>query len=214
MNVNSIDPLSLPSLPLKNRRSLPNCPAVYFVLAGERILYIGRAINLAQRWAAHHRWNQLLQFDTLVKIAWIECSEVQLLDEIEAALIEQFNPELNGKPNLYGKEGLAVIRIFMPSELREDFKTVCALEKSTMNKVVVELIEGYREQNKALLKDSKLPNSLKELIRQCYFDLMNSGKLSPQRLKELSFGQKASPKERQIIGQVLGLDKLPEDGDS
>lgn len=120
MNVNSIDPLSLPSLPLKNRRSLPNCPAVYFVLAGERILYIGRAINLAQRWAAHHRWNQLLQFDTLVKIAWIECSEVQLLNEIEAALIEQFNPELNGKPNLSGKDRISVD----VSDLRQEIE-VC-----------------------------------------------------------------------------------------
>jgi hypothetical protein len=113
------------------------------------------------------------------------------------------------------KEGLVAIRIFMPSELRDDFKTVCTLQKATMNKVVVELVESYVEQNRALLpEEKKAPSNLKELVRQRYFDLMNSGKLSPQRLKELSFGQKASPKERQIIAQVLGLDKLPEDGDS
>ncbi len=53
--------------------------------------------------------------------------------------------------------------------------------------------------------------SLKELIRQRYFDLMNSGKLGHQRLKELSFGQTPTAKERSIIKQVLELEELPED---
>ncbi len=108
------------------------------------------------------------------------------------------------------KEGLVAIRIFMPSELRDDFKTVCTLQKATMNKVVVELVENYVEQNRALLpKDKEAPSSFKELVRQRYFDLMNSGKVGHQRLKELSFGQAPTAKERQIIGEVLGLADLP-----
>lgn len=55
------------------------------------------------------------------------------------------------------------------------------------------------------------PSNLKELIRQRYFDLMNSGKLGHARLKELSFGQKPSAKEKQLIAEVLGLDELPEE---
>lgn len=110
------------------------------------------------------------------------------------------------------KEGLVAIRIFMPSELRDDFKTVCTLQKATMNKVVVELVENYVEQNRALLpEDKKIPGSLKELVRQNYFDLMNSGKLGHQRLKELSFGQAPTAKERQVIKQVLEVDSLPEE---
>lgn len=110
-------------------------------------------------------------------------------------------------------ENLVAIRVFMPCGLREDFKTVCALKKSTMNKVVVDLVESYVEQNKALLPDqeNKLPSSLKELIRQRYFDLMNSGKLGHARLRELSFGQKPSAKERQLIAEVLGLEELPDE---
>lgn len=109
-------------------------------------------------------------------------------------------------------ENLVAIRVFMPSELRDDFKTVCALKKSTMNRVVVDLVESYVEQNKALLPEqSNIPASLKELVRQRYFDLMNSGKLGHQRLKELSFGQKPTAKEKQLIAEVLGLDELPED---
>src|SRR4028119_1368102 len=107
------------------------------------------------------------------------------------------------------EKGLAAVRIFMLPELRDDFKTVCALKKSTMNKVVVELIETYVEQNRALLpsQENKLPSSFKELIRQRYFDLMNSGQLGHQRLKELSFGQKPSSKELKIISQVLAIDE-------
>lgn len=114
---------------------------------------------------------------------------------------------------LMPKEGLTAIRIFMPEELRDDFKTICTAKKMTMNKAVVDWVERYVEQNKALLMDKSaiLPTSLKELIRQRYFDLMNSGKLGHQRLKELSFGQKPSARERQLIGEILGLDELPED---
>jgi hypothetical protein len=106
------------------------------------------------------------------------------------------------------KEGLVAIRVFMPTELRETFKTLCALKKSTMNGVIVDLVEDYVEQNKALLPDEgKQPESLKQLVRERYFDLMNSGKLGHQRLKELSFGQKPSQKELQAISQALDIDE-------
>ena len=65
MNPPTVDPFTLPSLPLANRSELPNCPAIYFVLNGDAVLYIGRANNLYQRWAAHHRWNQLKIVTTL-----------------------------------------------------------------------------------------------------------------------------------------------------
>lgn len=96
MNTITVNPLTLPSLPLLDRRNLPDCPAVYFVLNGERILYIGKSVNLAQRWAAHHHWSLLSKLDADVRIAWLECSEVELLAEIESALIKQLKPELNG----------------------------------------------------------------------------------------------------------------------
>ncbi|WP_414586453.1 hypothetical protein [Scytonema sp. PCC 10023] len=64
MNPNTIDPQQVPSLPLKKRSrtattvrrsraaprgrsQLPSCPAIYFVLAEERILYIGQTVNLS-----------------------------------------------------------------------------------------------------------------------------------------------------------------------
>lgn len=114
------------------------------------------------------------------------------------------------------KEDLVAIRVFMPSELRDTFKVLCTLKRSTMNQAIVDFVEEYVEQNKALLpkeKDSKaeVPENLKELIRRNYFDLMNSGQLKHNRLKELSFGQPATAQERKIISEVLQmpLENLP-----
>jgi len=50
MTVEAVNPLTLPSLSLQERRSLPECAAVYFVLnSNDEILYIGGTVNLAQR---------------------------------------------------------------------------------------------------------------------------------------------------------------------
>jgi len=96
MHIAEVDPLTLPSLPLGERSHLPDCPAIYFVMQGEHVLYIGKTINLVQRWVDHHKWNQLITLGTPVKIAWLECSDKNLLTQIETALIRQFAPELNG----------------------------------------------------------------------------------------------------------------------
>lgn len=114
------------------------------------------------------------------------------------------------------KQDQVAIRVFMPPELRDTFKAVCTLKRSTMNDVTVSLIEGYIEQNKALLPKEEdglasLPESLKQLIRDKYFYLMNSGKIPQLRLKQLGFTETASKQERKIISDVLGipLENLP-----
>jgi hypothetical protein len=142
MNASTIDPLTLPSLPLGERSHLPKHPAVYFVLDGERILYIGQTVNLAQRWAPHHRWNELKALKSSVKIAWLECSEVKLLSEIETALINHFAPPMNGKVS-----GEVAVRIFMPESLRNHFKAVCAKQGRNMSEVVTEFVKEYVAQH-------------------------------------------------------------------
>ena len=139
MNVAEINPLKLPSLPLADRRSLPNCPAIYFVLEGTRVLYIGRAENLQQRWAAHHRYN-LLKTITNVHIAWLECTEPRLLPKIESALIEEFRPSLNG---VAVAGDYISLRIFMPELLRNEFKAVCARQGRNMSEVVTDFVKKY-----------------------------------------------------------------------
>lgn len=86
---------SLPSVALCNRAILPPVSAIYFCLdADENLLYIGKAANLASRWQQHHRQNQLGAIAD-VKIAYLTIDAPDLLPEIEAKLIKQFNPSLN-----------------------------------------------------------------------------------------------------------------------
>ena len=98
-----INPLTLPSLPLTERRKLPKLPAVYFALAtsGE-VLYIGRSKNLAARWALHHRYVELETIGN-IRIAWLHCSDESLLHKIEDALIKDFLPALNHTQIKYRK---------------------------------------------------------------------------------------------------------------
>jgi hypothetical protein len=97
MDVTNINFLTLPSLSVKQRNSLPECSAIYFVMNGEDILYIGATINLLQRWNSHHRWEQFSKIQG-IKIVWLQCNETDLIFEIEKALITYFQPSFNRTP--------------------------------------------------------------------------------------------------------------------
>ncbi|NER31125.1 MAG: hypothetical protein F6J89_26770 [Symploca sp. SIO1C4] len=109
------------------------------------------------------------------------------------------------------KKQLVGIRVLMPVEVREDFKTLCAIKKTTMNRAVVDFIVSFIEENEALLLPVKedQQGTFEELIRQNYFQLVNNG-IDHQRLNELAFGEKPLAKEREKIKKILGLDELPE----
>ncbi len=91
----TINPLTLPSLALADRKRLPNCVAVYFVLDGESVVYVGRSVSLVRRWHNHHLLTRLQSRGAEIRLAWLECSEPALLPGIEAALIEWFDPKFN-----------------------------------------------------------------------------------------------------------------------
>ncbi len=147
MNTSIIDPLQLPSLSLLERRSLPNCPAIYFALLGKRVLYIGRSVNLAQRWLSHHRWNQLTRMYPTARIAWIECSDSELLPQIEAALIEQFNPELNREPiEAVSSKTLSVI---VSEEIQKKLERLAKSKLWSVSQTARVLIERGLEQAEA-----------------------------------------------------------------
>lgn len=95
INPEAIDFSVLPSVPLDQRSKLPPVPGIYFVIDSLRqIQYIGRSVNLRNRWGVHHRINQLERIGG-VRIVWLEVSEPSLLPSIEAALIDWFTPSLN-----------------------------------------------------------------------------------------------------------------------
>ncbi|NER31565.1 MAG: hypothetical protein F6J89_29095 [Symploca sp. SIO1C4] len=99
------------------------------------------------------------------------------------------------------------IHINLSDDLRKEFKSVCAQLDTTMTEVVCELIKQWIEENKATATETI--DSIKELIRQNYFQLINGG-INQERLQELAFGEKPLAKEREKIKKILGLDELPE----
>lgn len=94
MNTN-INPYSLPYVDFGNLNSLPETSAIYFVLADEVVLYVGKAVNLKLRWRNHHRRAQLKKYQK-VKISWFEYIHLDSLVELENLLIRELKPKLNG----------------------------------------------------------------------------------------------------------------------
>ncbi len=105
----TIAPAALPSLPLDERAALPDTPAIYFVLAGDTVLYIGQSVNVRQRWVAHHRLAQLNEHGGC-RIAWMTVDAAGLLGELERACIAHFEPVLNGT----GFPGRAQMTVVFP----------------------------------------------------------------------------------------------------
>lgn len=89
----------LPSVYLLDKDSLPNCAAIYFVCDyKDQIIYIGRTVNLLERWKAHHRFKQLKRFNRKnpLTINWLTCSsDINTLSSLENELIKLYKPPLN-----------------------------------------------------------------------------------------------------------------------
>jgi excinuclease UvrABC nuclease subunit len=99
INPSSLDLATLPSLLLSERAKLPETPGVCFAINSlGQIQYIGRSINIRNRWLSHHRKPDLKIIDN-IRIAWIEIEELTLLGKIEQELIDYFVPRLNGLRN-------------------------------------------------------------------------------------------------------------------
>jgi excinuclease UvrABC nuclease subunit len=77
MLLNNINLSELQSVYLLEKYKLPNCAAIYFVSDSKgQVLYIGRTVNLVDRWRDHHRFNQLkrLNLKNRISISWLSCS--------------------------------------------------------------------------------------------------------------------------------------------
>ena len=92
-----LDPLQLTSVPLAERKQLPDCAAIYFAIdSNNRVLYVGKAKKLAARWRNHHRIHKLEEIDKKfpVRLAWQAWNEEDLC-EAERSSIKRFQPLLN-----------------------------------------------------------------------------------------------------------------------
>lgn len=106
----NIDLSTLPSVAFTSKKTLPQCCGIYFVLNEDEILYIGKTVNLLQRWKSHHKLEMIKEFENSdnFRIAWLEIENQNILEETEIALITHFKPKLNKHTNTSKSE---VVRI-------------------------------------------------------------------------------------------------------
>ena len=97
-DVELIDPWALPSVELDSLDSMPGCAAIYFVIDGPDLIYIGKSVCLAARWKSHHRLKQLQSDFPSAKVYWLELSRDHPLKSIERDLISRLSPKLNRSP--------------------------------------------------------------------------------------------------------------------
>ena len=143
----TITPSALPSLPLNERRDLPDTAAIYFVLTGTAVLYIGQSVSLWQRWLAHHRLSQLNEYGCC-RIAWMQVDDVSLLDGIERACIAHFNPLLNDQDTADGravKEGEEWVNVRISAEMKVRIETWGADIGRSMSYILRRLAEEALE---------------------------------------------------------------------
>lgn len=97
----TISPLLMPHVSLKNLKALPQEPGVYYAIKGAKILYIGKARNLRQRWCAtgqreHHQLYQLKAIGG-VRLHYRVRRSDTAAKRREAHDIKRFKPPMNDR---------------------------------------------------------------------------------------------------------------------
>ena len=95
INPSELNLSTLPWLPLEAKSAFPRKPAIYFAIdSQDSIQYIGRSNDVRERWKNHHRYEELAAIGG-VRVVYLFIEAPELLPEIEAALIDWFQPQLN-----------------------------------------------------------------------------------------------------------------------
>ena len=99
--------LNLDSVELNDKNLLPEYPGIYYVVDVNKVIwYIGRSVNLWQRWNAeqpHHRYHQLIAISNREnKSIYIYFSKTpnKQLYQLEKNQIYKYQPRLNNTPVL------------------------------------------------------------------------------------------------------------------
>ncbi len=149
INPECLDICKLPSLPLEEKYKLPDIAGIYLCInEAEEIYYIGQSKNINRRWLQHHRNYQLEDIGN-IRIAWIAISETSLLNDIETALIEYFNPSLNNSLVSVPQNYKGRMSLYLTPSLKKELETLAKARSRTMSNMVEVLIMEAVEKAKA-----------------------------------------------------------------
>jgi hypothetical protein len=114
------------------------------------------------------------------------------------------------------REGQDLIRLYLPIELKEDFKLYCSLKGTTMTNVLREHIEELlvSEDFRLLLEKRlneqrrvvpSLPGTIALLVRENFYKLLADGKIHSENLQAIATGEKPSNPDLVRIAQILNI---------
>jgi excinuclease UvrABC nuclease subunit len=140
-----MDILKLPRVEFSQKRMLPRISGVYFVLAGDSVLYIGATKNLHQRWniGGHHQRKALIE-NGCTALAWV-VTDPRGLKRREAALISEVRPPLNVR--LFGGK-MVNVHIYFPVKVLNDIRKLAAVNRRTVSAEIVIAAERHVEASK------------------------------------------------------------------
>jgi hypothetical protein len=89
-------------MPFSERAKLPASPGIYAAKVGTDIVYIGRSVNIRNRWKRHTRHKEFASLDKKhgLEVLW-QLHPADSLAEIEGAMIKKIKPVMNGNDGLF-----------------------------------------------------------------------------------------------------------------
>lgn len=132
---------------LEDRARLPQCSGIYFVQDDkDNVLYVGKSINIRQRWLSHLRHKQAKELNEAY-VAWIVADE-SVLSDLEEEYIGRLFPKWNGTT-----EGLSVPkRPAIDEKLYYEMVKASAQVRKSVKQWLTEAIEEKLErQNRSIV---------------------------------------------------------------
>jgi hypothetical protein len=94
-------------------------------------------------------------------------------------------------------------------DLARRFKVFCTNQRITIAEALDQAIAAFLQQaDEEVINQpqaQKQPETFAELVKNSYFELINAGKVNPDRLKELALGEKPNVEELAIIAHALDI---------
>ncbi|NES21920.1 MAG: hypothetical protein F6K41_24095 [Symploca sp. SIO3E6] len=84
-------------LPLSSAESenLPSIPAVYLILEGSCVLYVGQSLDLRSEVKNNLYLQEIKLKNINLGLVWIQCSEVSFLPKLQKILVQSLKPRWN-----------------------------------------------------------------------------------------------------------------------
>lgn len=107
-------------------------------------------------------------------------------------------------------KGEASIRVYLPPEVKDEFKRVCFHLGVNMSDVAADLIHAWLKKNRAAIaqpyrSSTEEVKTLAALVRQHFYELVSDGAIASETLQAIAQGKKPSAVELKKIATALDL---------